>query len=229
MEAIILNIFSGETIFGLDLFDKEDFIKLIVRFLFNLMIVTLLVRLIYYPSAKRKDYLFTYFIVSSVVFLICFMLDNVKLELGLALGLFAIFGIIRYRTSQIPIKEMTYLFLVIGVSVVNALANKKISYTEILVTNFFIVLITYTLERTTRLRHVSRKRIIYEKIELIKPDKRAELIADLEERTGLKIIRVEVGRIDFIRDIARLRIYYYEGKGEINLENEENIQNGEDY
>lgn len=229
MEVIILNIFSAETVFGLDLFDKEDFIKLIVRFLFNLTVITLLVRLIYYPSAKRKDYLFTYFIVSSVVFLICFMLDNVKLELGLALGLFAIFGIIRYRTSQIPIKEMTYLFLVIGISVVNALANKKISYTEILLTNFFIVLITYTLERTTRLRHVSRKRIIYEKIELIKPDKRSELIADLEERTGLKIIRVEVGRIDFMRDIARLRIYYYEDKGIINLANEENVQSGEDF
>ena len=98
-----------------------------------------------------------------------------------------------------------------------------------LLTNFFIVLITYTLERTTRLRHVSRKRIIYEKIELIKPDKRSELIADLEERTGLKIIRVEVGRIDFMRDIARLRIYYYEDKGIINLANEENVQSGEDF
>ncbi|MCD4792127.1 MAG: DUF4956 domain-containing protein [Bacteroidales bacterium] len=223
METIILNIFSGETIFGLDLFDKEDFIKLIIRFLFNFTVIIILIRLIYYPSAKRKDYLFTYFIVSSVVFLICFMLDNVKLELGLALGLFAIFGIIRYRTSQIPIKEMTYLFLVIGISVVNALANKKISYTEILLTNFFIILITYTLEKATRLRHVSRKRVIYEKIDLIKPEKRQELIADLEERTGLKIIRVEVGRIDFMRDIARLRIYYYEGEGVINLANGESF------
>lgn len=223
MEAIILNIFSAETIFGLDLFDKEDFIKLIIRFLFNFTVIIILIRLIYYPSAKRKDYLFTYFIVSSVVFLICFMLDNVKLELGLALGLFAIFGIIRYRTSQIPIKEMTYLFLVIGISVVNALANKKISYTEILLTNFFIILITYTLEKATRLRHVSRKRVIYEKIDLIKPEKRQELIADLEERTGLKIIRVEVGRIDFMRDIARLRIYYYEGEGVINLANGESF------
>ncbi len=221
MEAIILNIFSAETIFGLDLFDKEDFIKLIIRFLFNFTVIIILIRLIYYPSAKRKDYLFTYFIVSSVVFLICFMLDNVKLELGLALGLFAIFGIIRYRTSQIPIKEMTYLFLVIGISVVNALANKKISYTEILLTNFFVILITLTLGKFSRLRHVSRKRVIYEKIDLIKPEKRQELIADLEERTGLKIIRVEVGRIDFMRDIARLRIYYYEGEGVINLANGE--------
>lgn len=221
MEAIILNIFSNETIFGLDFFDKEDFLKLIIRFIFNTFVITILVRFIYYSSAKRKDYLFAYFIVGSVVFLICFLLDNVRLELGLALGLFAIFGIIRYRTSQIPIKEMTYLFLVIGISVINALANKKISYVEILATNFFVILITFLLEKISRLRHVSRKTIIYEKIELIKPEKRSKLIEDLEERTGLKIIRVEVGRIDFMRDIARLRIYYFEGQGIINLANGE--------
>ena len=138
------------------------------------------------------------------------LLDNVKLELGFALGLFAIFGIIRYRTDPIPIKEMTYLFLVIGISVINALANKKISYLELVFANFFIIGITYGLEKIWLVKHESRKNISYEKIELIKPDKREELLLDLKERTGIDIIRIEIGRIDFLRDTVNIRIFYYD-------------------
>jgi len=138
----------------------------------------------------------------------------VKLEIGFALGLFAIFGIIRYRTRQIPIKEMTYLFLVIGISVINALANKKISYAELFLTNIVLVLTAYFLERMMLLRHESTKSIVYEKIELIKPETRSALKKDLEERTGLKINRVEVGKIDFLRDTARVDIYYYESENQ---------------
>ena len=144
------------------------------------------------------------------MFLLCITLDNVKLELGFALGLFAIFGIIRYRTRQIPIKEMTYLFLVIGISVVNALANKKISHADLIFANLMIVFITFGMERIWLLRGESRKNVIYEKIELIVPERRAELLADLEARTGIDIIRVEVRRIDFLKDTANLRIFYYE-------------------
>ena len=140
------------------------------------------------------------------------MLDSVKLELGFALGLFAIFGIIRDRTDPIPIKEMTYLFLVIGISVVNALANKKISYAELIFANFMIIGVTLGLERIWLLRHESRKNVIYEKIDLIKPEKREELIADLKNRTGIDVVRVEVRRIDFLKDIAHLRIFYYENE-----------------
>ena len=197
-------------IFGIKLINVKDFLELMVRFGFNLLVITVLIRYIYYPIAKRKDYLFTYILISMAIFSLCFLLENVKLEIGFALGLFAIFGIIRYRTAQMPIKEMTYLFLIIGISVTNALANKKISYAELFFANFGVVLITFLLERVFLLKHESRKTIIYEKIDLIKPEKRAELMKDLQERTGININRVEIGRLDFLRDIARIRIYYYE-------------------
>ena len=195
---------------GAPLWDAQDFWKLIIKGFFNLAIVLLIVRYVYYPITKNKDYLFTYLLISLTVFLLCFLLDNVKLQLGFALGLFAIFGIIRYRTDPIPIKEMTYLFLVIGVSVVNALANKKISYAELVFANLLIVFVTYGMERLWLLRHESRKNIIYEKIELIKPENSSKLLADLKERTGIDIIRYEIRRIDFLRDIANIRIFYYE-------------------
>ena len=149
-------------------------------------------------------------LISITVFFLCFLLENVKLQLGFALGLFAIFGIIRYRTDPIPIKEMTYLFIVIGVSVINALANKKISHSELLFTNFIIIAVTHGLEKIWLLRHETRKTITYEKIELIKPSKKEELMADLKERTGLNITRIEVRRIDFLRDTAQIRIFFFE-------------------
>ena len=204
-------------LFGIDLFDKEDFWELIIRFSFNMVFIYLLAKYLYYGATKRKDYLFTYILISTVVFFLCFLLDNVKLQLGFALGLFAIFGIIRYRTRQIPIKEMTYLFLVIGLSVINALSNSKISYAELLFTNLAIFAITLILEKTWHLRHESRKSIIYEKIDLIKPENRELLIADIEKRTGLKITKIEVGRINFLRDTAKIRIYYYEPSKIVNI------------
>lgn len=210
--------------FGIDLIDLEDFLELLFRFAFNSTIITILVRYIYYNTTQRKDYLFTYFLISFIVFLLCYLLENVKLELGFALGLFAIFGIIRYRTRQIEIKEMTYLFLVIGVSVINALANKKISYAELLFTNLALIAITYLLERVFLLRHESRKAIDYDKIENIKPENYDILKADLEERTGLKINSVEVGKIDFLRDSARVYIHYFEEHNAINLADENDTE-----
>ena len=133
-----------------------------------------------------------------------------KQQLGFALGLFAIFGIIRYRTDAIPIKEMTYLFLVIGISVVNALANKKISHAELVFANLLIVFVTFGMERIWLLRHEIQRNITYEKIDLILPEKRQELIADLRARTGLDIVRVEIRRIDFLKDTVSLRVFYYE-------------------
>jgi hypothetical protein len=209
MELLLILLDSIEFL-GTPLFDPEDFLKLIVKTVFNLIIITVIIRYIYYPVTKNKDYLFTYFLISMTVFLLCVLLDSVKLQLGFALGLFAIFGIIRYRTDPIAIKEMTYLFLVIGISVVNALSNKKISYAELVFANFLIVFLTYGMEKIWLLRHQSRKNITYEKIELIVPEKREELIADLKARTGIDVIRVEIRRIDFLRDTANLRIFYYE-------------------
>ncbi len=208
---LLLILIDGLEFLGTPVWDAEDFLRLIIKGVFNLAVVLLIVRYIYYPITKNKDYLFTYLLISLTVFLLCFLLDNVKLQLGFALGLFAIFGIIRYRTDPIPIKEMTYLFLVIGISVVNALANKKISYAELVFANLLIVFVTFGMERLWLLKHETRKNIIYEKIELIKPENETELLADLKERTGIDIIRYEIRRIDFLRDIANIRIFYYEG------------------
>lgn len=214
-------------LFNIELIDLEDFIELIIRFLFNFSVIFIAVRFLYYKVRRRRDYLFTYILISSVIFLLCFLLESVKLELGFALGLFAIFGIIRYRTRQIPIKEMTYLFLVIGISVINALANKKISYAELALTNGLLLLVTFGLERLMMLQHESKKSINYEKIELIKPANRTELIKDLEERTGLIINRVEIGKIDFLRDTARINIYYFEPENDAD-DDDTNVNDDDD-
>ena len=206
----LLLLLTDLEIFGTDFFDKKDFFELLIKAIFNFLIIGYIVRYLYYPATKNKDYLFTYLLISVTVFFLCFLLENVKLQLGFALGLFAIFGIIRYRTDPIPIKEMTYLFIVIGVSVVNALANKKISHSELLFTNFIIVAVTYGLEKIWLLKHETRKTINYEKIELIKPSMKEELMKDLRDRTGLNITRVEVRRIDFLRDTAQIRIFFFE-------------------
>lgn len=145
---------------GTKLFDTEDFLELLLRFGFHMIISITLVRYLYYPVARRKDYLFTYIMISVTIFFLCFLLENVKLQLGFALGLFAIFGIIRYRTNQIPIKEMTYLFVVIGIAVINALANKKISYIELIFTNLMILAVIYIVERMLLLKHESSKVIV---------------------------------------------------------------------
>ena len=210
MQLLSILLSGGMEFLGTPIFDAKDFFTLITKTIFNLVIITVIIRYIYYPVTKNKDYLFTYFLISLTVFLLCVLLDSVKLQLGFALGLFAIFGIIRYRTDPIPIKEMTYLFLVIGISVVNALANKKISHAELVFANLMIVFVAFGMERLWLLKPEFRKNVIYEKIELIVPERRAELIADLQERTGINVIRVEVRRIDFLKDTANLRIFYYE-------------------
>lgn len=198
---------------NIPLMDWQDFWDLILRTIFNLLVVLYLVRYMYYKTTPRKDYLFTYILISQVIFFILFLLENVKLEMGFALGLFAIFGIIRYRTRQIPIREMTYLFLVIGITVINALANRKVSYAELLVTNVAVLVLTYLLEKVFLLKHETKREIIYENVELIKPQNKTALLSDLEKRTGLKINRVEIGRIDYLRDSVRIFIYFFEKDG----------------
>lgn len=195
--------------FDIKVINWEDFFQLLMRFSLNLGVSLLLVRVLYYQATKRKDYLFTFLLISTTVFLLCFLLESVKLEIGFALGLFAVFGIIRYRTTQIPIKEMTYLFILIALSVINALSSKKVSYAELTLTNFIIVAIAYGLERVWLLKHESSKLVIYEKIELIKPEHQTELLDDLRARTGLPIHRIEIGKINFLRDTAQVIIYYY--------------------
>lgn len=195
---------------NIELMNWEDFWDLVIRSTFNLAVVLVLVRVLYYKITPRKEYLFTYILISVVVFFMIMLLENVGVEIGFALGLFAIFGMLRYRTQQIPIREMTYLFLVIGVSVINSLANRRVSYAELLLTNTAIVLVTYLLEKVYLMKTETKKLVFYEKIELIKPEMREEMIADLQERTGLPIHRVEIERIDYLRDSARIYIFYFE-------------------
>lgn len=193
---------------GIKLINTEDFTELVVRFALNLLVTVFIVVGLYAQTSKRKDFYFSYIAISVVIFLLCFLLESVKIELGFALGLFAIFGIIRYRTDAIPIKEMTYLFVVIAVAVINALANKKVSYAELLTTNVLIVGGLYILEKILNLRQEISQRIIYEKIENLHADRKEELMADLKLRTGINIKRIEVDRIDFLRDVANIYIFY---------------------
>jgi hypothetical protein len=195
---------------NIELMNWEDFWDLVTRASFNMLMILILVRVLYYRITPRKEYLFTYILISVVVFFMIMLLENVGVEIGFALGLFAIFGMLRYRTQQIPIREMTYLFLVIGVSVINSLANRRVSYSELLLTNAVIILATYLLEKVFLMKTETKKLVYYEKIDLIKPENREEMIADLKERTGLPIHRVEIERIDYLRDSARVHIYYFE-------------------
>lgn len=193
---------------GMKLINLEDFVSLLIRFSMNLIVISVIVIGLYAKTSRRKDFYFSYIAVSIVIFLLCFLLANVKMELGFALGLFAVFSIIRYRTDSIPIKEMTYLFVVIVVSVINALANKKISYAELVTTNLLIVGTIYLLEKVLNLRQEISQYVVYEKIENLHADKKEELLADLKERTGINIKRIEVERIDFLRDTANIIIFY---------------------
>lgn len=204
---LMLNSFAE--IVGLTWIDN-DFYTLLMRLVINLVFLTIIIRYLYYPITKRKDYLFTYYLIGMITFFLCFGLKKLDIDTGMGLGLFAIFGIIRYRTDAIEIKEMTYLFVVIGISVVNSLASNKISMAEMGVINVSIVLLTYGLEYLWLVKHETRKTIIYEKIDLITPDRYEELKADLEARTGLAINRVEIGKIDFLNDTAQVRIYYFD-------------------
>lgn len=187
----------------------DDFFKMMFRFVINFTFLTLIIRFIYYPIAKRKDYVFTYYLISAIVFFLCFTLKKYELDIGMALGLFAIFGIIRYRTDAIPIKEMTYLFVVIGVSVINSLANKKMSYSEIIAANALIIFVLVAIEKYWALKQEESKSIVYENIENIKPENYQLLKQDLENRTGLSINKVTIGNVDFLKDTAEVTIFYF--------------------
>jgi len=213
MNTMELLVPEAVNITGVEIIDLPGFLEFVLRFILNISVIMILVRWLYYSTTRRKDYLFTYILISSIVFLLCFLLESVKLQIGFALGMFAIFGIIRYRTDALPIKEMTYLFLIIGVSVINALTNTETSLVDLLFTNVVIIFITFVLEKVWLLKHESSKLIIYEKINLIREENYDELVKDLQERTGIrKINRVEVGKINFLRDICDLTIYYYSDK-----------------
>ena len=212
--ALLASI-SDLEIFGVPVINAEGLMELLVRFGLNVAVCSLLIVWLYYGKSKRRDYVFTFTLISTTVFLLIFLLGSEKLQIGLALGLFAIFGIIRYRTDTVPIREMTYLFLIIGLSVINALAV-SVSYVELLVTNALFVLVTWVVEKTRIVSKSACKLIKYEKIDLVTPDKYDEMMADIKKRTGLNVTKFEVGYIDFLKDTALVKVYYEAPTQEIN-------------
>lgn len=196
-----------EDVFNL-VFFSTDLYDLLFRFALNMFFIVIIIRYIYYRKTSNKDYLFTYLAISVISFMICFALKKFNIDTGMGLGLFAIFGIIRYRTDTVRIREMSYLFIAIGLSVINALAGKQLSLVELLFINGIVTLMVLGLEYWWLMKQETVKTIIYEKIENIKPENAVAMKADLELRTGLKIVRFEVGKIDFLKDTAQVKIYF---------------------
>lgn len=207
------NAAVGLSFLGTPLFEATSFLNLLIRFLFNLAVGLVIVRGFYFPKSRRRDYLVTFLIFSATMFLLIFCMGNVKLQIGLTLGLFAIFGMIKYRTETIPVREMTYLFVIVGVSVINGLAL-ELSYTELVVANLLIIILLWILDGRKRTRLLSVKTVQYDKIDLIVPERREDLKKDLEKRLGVKVVSVEVGGVDFLKDSALLKVQYEVPEGE---------------
>lgn len=192
---------------GLPFFDAPGLWKMLILFGINLLVCWIITHFLYYPKSHRRDYYFTYLLFSTAIFFILYQLQNMKIEVGIALGLFGIFSMIRYRTEQLPIREMTYLFVLIAISIVNG-AGMASSYVSFIATNIIFILLIWLLEAVGMSNRKAQKIITYEKIALIKPERREELLADLRERTGLDIVKVQVGSIDFLKDTAFLKVTY---------------------
>lgn len=207
MIPLLISHLSEITLFGLPLIDLPALQEMLTRFLLNTLVVGVIVHFLYYPKSQRRDYYFTFLLLSVSIFMLIYLMDGSKIKVGAALGLFAVFGIIRYRTESIVIRDMTYLFFIVALSVVNAM-SVRLSVIELLIANALFFFTAWIAESNHLVRHTSCKFIKYDNIELIRPEKRAELIADLEKRTGLKVIRVEIGTIDFLRDSTLLKMHY---------------------
>ena len=184
-----------------------EFFNLVFRFGFNLSVAFIIIKLIYHRDHNNNDFVFTYFMFNSLIFFFASILGSMTVNLGFAFGLFAVFAILRYRTDPIPIKEMTYLFIVITIGVINALSSSELSYAELLFTNVALVGLTYFLEIYWQNNLFVCHNVEYEIIENIKPENHETLLLDLEDRTGFSIKHFEIGRINFLRDTVQIRIY----------------------
>lgn len=178
----------------------------------NLLIALVIVRFIYYPASPDKNFVFTFLAFNTVIYFVVGLLTSVEISIGVGFGLFAIFSVLRYRTAEITPREMTYLFVLIALPVMNSLLAADGEFLRLLVSNGIVIVLLFVLEREWGFRFEASKRVTYEKIELVVPARRAELLADLRERTGLPVTQVRVGNIDFSKDIAELRIFYDEPK-----------------
>ena len=190
--------------------------SLFLSLLINLITVWVVVHFFYYPKGRRRDYYFTFIMLSVSIFMLIALLleDSADMGIGAALGLFAIFGIIRYRTESVPIREMTYLFFLVALSVLNGKSDSLTLLEQIIVNAAFVVCV-WICENFLTHSNEGCKFVKYDNIELIKPERYDELKADLEERLGLKIIRVEVGAVDFLTDMTMLRVFYLDSEKRI--------------
>lgn len=187
---------------------------LLMHFLLNLLISWLIVQFFYFRKGGQRNYYFTFLIFSSAMFLLLYVMNNLSLQIGFTLGLFAIFGMIRYRTETVPVREMTYLFIIIAISIINGI-GAEIPFALIVTANVITVLLIWLLEGIGIIRsRISTKVILYDRIELVEVSRRAELKEDLEKRLGLKIESIEVGMVDFLKDSAYLKVTYELPKGE---------------
>jgi magnesium-transporting ATPase (P-type) len=202
--------------------NSSEFWNFGLRFCINILVIYVLIRLIYYPRHKNKDFLFTFILFNVINFLICILLSAAKIKMGFAFGLFAIFSILRYRTVTVPVREMGYFFISVAVGLINALAVVRgnpftdinnFPY-ELLLANGIVLALVLLLDRKSNLQHQNFKEINYERIDLIQPAKRADMIEDLRNRTGLPINRVEIIKIDFLRDVATIHAFYLSTENE---------------
>lgn len=188
-------------------FDAAGVTEMLIRFGFFMVVLFFIVYFLYYRKTHRRDYFFTLTLLSVSIFFLIYLLGSVKVKIGFALGLFAIFGVLRYRTETIPVREMSYMFGVISLSVINALAD-SLSVAELLLPNVAIAALIWGFEALVLRGNLASKLILYDRIELITPERREELLEDLQKRTGLKITKVKVGSIDFLKDTAVIKIDY---------------------
>ena len=187
---------------------SPELYNLIIRFGFNLFVAFIIIKLIYHRDHQVNDFVFTYFMFNSLIFFFAYLLGNIDINMGFGFGMFAVFAILRYRTDPIPIKEMTYLFIVITIGVINALSNTDASYSTLLFTNIALVLLTFVLENNWKNSLLLRRNIVYEKIENIKPENHEALLSDLKNRTGLDIVQFEIRRTNFLRDTVNIRVFF---------------------
>ena len=204
----------GATFLGIPICEAVSVQQLCLQFAVNLLVTTAIVWGFYYPKSHHKSFSVTFMLFSTAVFMLLFFMKSVGIDVSIGLGLFMIFGIMRYRTEMVPIREMTYLFLSIAVAVING-SNLMVSYAELALANALILIVLAVLEYGIMRKHESSKLICYERIELIRPARRVELIADLEERLGHKVLRVDIGNVDFLRDVAYFKVYYHPKRGEV--------------
>ncbi|MEK6615844.1 MAG: DUF4956 domain-containing protein [Bacteroidota bacterium] len=199
---------------GFDLFNKLS-LKFFIRLVIDMVSVFILIRFIYYPNYRTKEFFFTFFIFNLIIFLITYMMNKVEMSMGAAFGLFAVFSIMRYRSEDISIKDLTYLFLVIAIGLITAVS--KGGWDELSLINAIIIIVTLLLETNLLMKRELGKSVSYENIEMIKPENHEKLLEDLRTRTGLNIHRFSITKIDFLRDRATIRVYYYDIRSKISI------------